>query len=365
MGNYSFELNNAHRDSVVVKDTAKFNKFVEICSALFTGMDADKFGAEKDKAVATLKGLGRRAAADDWAARAELNEIVKFIVQPKLLESMKLFSFMGNYHEIPYDAQAMVKTYNYEGMNARAQASGGDVPFAGKNWLQYPVTTHTISSGMVLDYREMESGNFNGTVAEEISQIQIDMNNKAIAFVLETIYNSLKNNTKYVKFFEEYSGTVTQTAVDGMIAKMRRMGKVNITGDFSVLSAICDWNGYKTVSDSTVPFYTEAQVDEMAKVGLNGFYKGAALVELPNPYNFTKPLADKTGFELYHNPDRLYFIAQGTNSPVNIFRRGGMTSMSGNDVETGVIKTRYDIEIGADVVKGREFEIGMLAKSAD
>ena len=39
--------------------------------------------------------------------------------------------------------------------------------------------------------------------------------------------------------------------------------------------------------------------------------------------------------------------------------------MSGNDVETGVMKTRYDIEIGADVVKGREFEIGMLAKEAD
>ena len=35
--------------------------------------------------------------------------------------------------------------------------------------------------------------------------------------------------------------------------------------------------------------------------------------------------------------------------------------MSGNDVETGTIKTRFDVEIGADVVKGREFEIGMLA----
>jgi len=38
--------------------------------------------------------------------------------------------------------------------------------------------------------------------------------------------------------------------------------------------------------------------------------------------------------------------------------------MQGNDVETGTIKTRFDVEIGADVVKGREFEIGMLAKQA-
>jgi hypothetical protein len=38
--------------------------------------------------------------------------------------------------------------------------------------------------------------------------------------------------------------------------------------------------------------------------------------------------------------------------------------MTGNDVETGVLKTRFDMEIAADVVKGREFEIGMLASDA-
>ena len=36
--------------------------------------------------------------------------------------------------------------------------------------------------------------------------------------------------------------------------------------------------------------------------------------------------------------------------------------MTGNDIETGTVKTRFDMEIGADVVKGREFEIGMIAK---
>lgn len=362
---YTFELNNAQRDQVVIKDQAKFKKFVEICSALLSGNDADKFGKEKDHAVATLKALGNRSNNGDSKARAEINEIVKFIVQPKLLESMKVLSFMGNYHEIGYNEQAMVKTYTYEGLDARTQASGGDVTFAAKNWKQYPVVTHTISSGMVVDYRELESGNFAGTTAEEVGQIQIDMNNKAIAFAMDTIYNALKNNTDYVSFFAEYSDTPTQTAVDDMIAKMRRMGRVNIIGDFSVLSTICDWNGYKTVGESTVPFFSAAQVDEMARVGLNGFYKGAALVELPNPYNYMKPLADKSAFETYYNPDRIYFTAQGNASPVNIFRRGGLTSMSGNDVETGVMKTRYDIEIGADVVKGREFEIGMLAKEAD
>lgn len=362
--NTSFELNNARKDDVQIKDNNQFKKVVEICSSIFSGGDLSKFGKSADAVVLKLKNLGERADMGDYKARAEINTIVKFMIQPKLLESMKVFSFLGNYKEIGYDAQPIVKTYNYEGIDAKVQAAGGDVSFAGRNWLEYPITTKTISSGMAINYRELASGNFGGNMAEEASQVQTDMNNKAVAYVLNTLHTSLKNNSLYVKNYAEYESTVTQTAVDSMIAKIRKLGKVGICGDFSVLSSICDWNGYKTVGDASIPFFTPTQVDEISKAGLNGFYKGTSLVELPNPYNFTKPLADKSGFETYYNSDNLYFTAQGGASPLNIFRKGGITTMSGNDVETGTVKTRFDIEIGADVVKGREFEIGMLSKQA-
>ena len=360
---YSFELNNAHRDEVQINNTDAFKKVVEICSALISGNDTDKYGKDKDGVVAKLKDLGSRAEMGDYRARSEINTIVKFIVQPKLLESMKVFNFLGNYKEIGFDQQAVVKTYTYEGLNARIQASGGDVAFPGRKWIEYPVPTKTISSGMVIDYRELASGNFGGNIAEETAQITTDMNNKSVAYVLSVLHEALRNNTDFVSFYGQYSGTPTQTAVDDMIAKVRRMGKVNISGDFSVLSTICDWNGYKTVGSTPIPFYTEAQVNEIARAGLNGFYKGTSLIELPNPYNFTKPLDDKSAFETYNDIDKLYFTVQGANSPFHIFRRGGLTSMSGNDVETGVIKTRFDIEVGADVTKGREFEIGLLEKA--
>lgn len=360
--NTSFELNNARKDDIQVKDQKKLNRVVEICSALFHGDDLTKYGKEVDSVVSRLKTLGERADMGDFRARAEINSYVKFMIQPKLLEAMKVFSFLGNYKEIGYDQQAVVKTYNYEGLDARMQASGSDVSFAGKNWIEYPITTRTISSGMAIDYRELASGNFGGNIAEETAQVQIDMNNKSVAYVLGILNDAIKNNTKHVKFYAEYDTVPTQSLVDELLTKMRKMGKVGITGDFSVLSTICDWNGYKTVGSTTVPFYTPEQVNEIAKAGLNGFYKGASLVELENPYNFTKPLADKTAFETYYDSDKLYFTAQGNVSPLNIFRRGGITTMTGNDVETGVIKTRFDIEVGADVVKGREFEIGLLAK---
>lgn len=361
--NTSFELNNAVRDRVEVKDEAKFKKMVEICSALFYGTDEGKFGAQKDAVAQRIMALGAAADMGDVKARSEINTIVKYMIEPKLLEAMKIYDFLGNYHQLQYHEQPKVRTYNYENIDARMQAANSDVAFAGKNWMEYPVATRTISAGMVIDYRELAAGNFDGTIAEEADQVQIDMNNKGVAYVLGVLKNSLKNNTKYVKNYSEYTGlTPTQSEVETMMKKIRKMGNVSILGDFSVLSSICDWNGYKTVGETVVPFYSEKQVDEIAKSGLNGFYKGASLVELANPYNYTKPLADKSGFETYYADDELYFTARGNKSPLNIFRRGGITTMTGTDVETGTLKTRFDVELGADVTKGREFEIGMLAK---
>ena len=360
----NIELNNVRKSECVVSNEAQMRRVAEICSALFSGADISKYGKEADGVVKQLAKLGEGALADDARAKAEINTVVKYIVQPNLLKAMEVFSFLGNYHRIAYNEKPVVKTYNYDGIDARIQASSGDVAFGERVWKEYPITTKTISSGMAINYRDLASGNFDGSMAEEISQVQIDMENKAVAYVLGILYDGIKNNTDNVKFYATYADTPTQTAVDGMINKMRKLGKVNVAGDFSALSVISDWNGYKTVSDKTIPFFTEGQVNEIAQTGLNGWYKGAALIEIPNPYNLTKPLADNSAFETYYDTDKLFFTVSGVTSPFNIFRRGGISTMTGNDVKTGTVMTRFDIEIGADLTKGREYEIGLLEKQS-
>ena len=71
------------------------------------------------------------------------------------------------------------------------QAANSDVSFAGRNWMEYPVATRTISAGMAIDYRELASGNFDGTIAEEMAQVQVDMNNKGV-YVLGVLRNLLQ-----------------------------------------------------------------------------------------------------------------------------------------------------------------------------
>lgn len=361
---FSIELNNAQRKEVRVKNVDKIKRYAEINMALLTGQDTTAYGKEVDEVVKFMSQLGARAAQNDETAKAEINTIVKIGIEPLLVKQMQVYQLFGNYRSIGMDETPVVHTWTYESLNADIQAKGSDVSFADRKEVSYTIPTKTISAGMRYNYRDFESKNFVGTNAQEIEQIQTTMHNKGVAYVIDTIVSALKNNTTGVKFYGEYNDEPTQTAIDDMIKKIRRMGKVSILGDFDKIATISGFNGYQNPNSTTLPFYTPSQVDEIAKQGYNGDYKGSSLVELPNAYNFTKPLADKTAFETYYNPDHIFFVPQNGQSPINVIRRGGLTTMTGNDVSTGSILTRFDMEIGADVVKGREFEIGCLTKSA-
>ncbi len=355
---YEINMKNVERDVDTLRITKK-SPIVEVFSALVQGNTPKLNGKIVDKSVEAIKEMCSKALNGDSVARSEINTIIRFSIEPALLERIKLFSFMGTYHTLAYHEAAMVKTYNYESVDSRFQASSSDVPFAALNYKEYPIGTQTISGGFAVDYRELQSGNFDGNVAEGINQVQTDMFNKCVYFVTRVLYDGIKN-AKGVKHFHEESGIV-KSSVDEMLKTMRRYGRVNICGDFSVVSAFNDFMGYKTFGDTTIPFGSNVVADEIRKTGLVSYYNGAFITELPNSINFTKLNKDGTDYDLYLPQGLLFFLPQGSISPLQIFQRGGMTSMAGEDIVTRQHLTRFDLEIGADVARGMEHWIGLVS----
>ena len=47
-------------------------------------------------------------------------------------------------------------------------------------------------------------------------------------------------------------------------------------------------------------------------------------------------------------------------SPLQMFTRGGITTMEGSDIVTRQYMTRFDMEFGAGVAKGMEDQIGII-----
>ena len=188
-------------------------------------------------------------------------------------------------------------------------------------------------------------------------QVRVQIRNKATKYVVETIYNAIKN-AKGVKYFAEDAG-LTKTNVDKVITNVRRFGKPTITGDYAFISQFNAFAGYIGTTP-TVNGISQKVMDEIHDTGLMGMYNGSVLSELPNPYDLTTINKDGDNFETILPAGLGYVIPAGGQSPIYTVTRGGLTSFTGTDVTTGQIMSRFDLSVGALVAPNREYEIGLI-----
>lgn len=356
MNNYIIELNSVHKDNSYTAGKIKpSSPIVEIFSALTDGKDMSKFGKSADKAVAYIKNLAQNAECGNPYAVSELNTIRRYTIQPKLMEEIRLISLFGSYENIAYGDTIEREVYSHEGEKSRIQASGGDVTFPFISSQKYYVNTVTISGGYAVDYRKLQLGDMSKE-NEGMNQVRVDIRNRAVHYIVTNVYNSIKN-APGIKYFSEVSG-LTKTALDDILTKVRRFGKPNIFGDYSVVSQINDIVPY---DNGTVRNISDTAMEEIRKNTFIRTYSGSSVMEIPNSYDLTSRNADGTNFQTILPRGLLFIVPSGVQSPVKTWTRGGLTSMTGNDVTTGKVLTRFDLEIACDVAKGHEFEIGLIS----
>lgn len=354
---YIIELNNERKDSNFVsgKVTGK-SAVVEIFSAMTAGKDLAPYGKKADVAAKYIRELSSKASNGDMTAVSELNEIRRFVMQPVLLKEIKLLGIYGNYKPIGYNESCEVEIPEFANMPANEQAAGQDVKFPVIRKKRVPIATTTISGGYAVDYRKAALGDMSDE-NELQEQVRIQIRNKAAKYVIVTIFNAIKN-APGVKYFFEGAG-MTKTGVDGVITNVRRFGKPTVSGDYALISQFNGFTGYTGVTP-TVNGISEAVMKEIHDTGLMGVYNGTTLSEIPNPYDLTTLNKDGDNFDTMLPAGLGFVMPTGGQSPVHTVTRGGLTSFSGNDVTTGQLITRYDLEVGALVAPGREYMIGTL-----
>lgn len=355
----TYELNNLHKDADLFNN--KFNKtspVVEVFAAMVNGESLDRFGAKADKAVAYIKDLGNRADNGDYTAVAELNTLRRFMIESPILEEIRLLSIFGTFQSVGFDETIEREVYNHVGEKSRHQAANGDVVFPAIHKVRYPVGTDTISGGYALDYRRLALGDMSKE-NEGMAQVRTDILNKAKLYVVNKVYDAIKNATG-VKYTCELAG-LTKTGVDGVIKNVRRFGKPTVIGDYAVLSQFNDWGGYVgSINSNTITGISEKAMNEIAANGLLAMYNGTVLAEMPNPYNEYELNDDGTNFETLLPAGLAFVLPSGVQSPIATWTRGSLTSFTGNNVKTGKIETRFDLEVACDVAKGQEYKIGTI-----
>ena len=359
----TFEMNNVRRDSDNYNGKiTKYSPVVEVFAAMVNGESLDKFGKKADVAVNYIKDLGVKASSDNSViaanAAAELNTLRRFVVEAPVMEEIKLLGIFGTYQHVGYDETIEREVYNHVGERSREQAAGGDVVFPMTTKVTYPVPTFTISGGYAVDYRRVALGDMSRE-NEGLAQVKTDILNNAKLAVVQKVYDAIKNATG-VKYMLETAG-LTKSAVDNVLTKVRRNGRPTIIGDYAIISQFTPWAGYVgTINTNTITGISEKAMNEIAQNGALSMYNGAVLAEMENPYNEYKLNTKGDNFETLLPAGLAFVIPTGAKSPIATYSRGGLTSLTGNDIKTGKILTRFDIEVGCDVAKGREHQIGVI-----
>lgn len=362
----TFELNNIHKDADMF--SGKFTKqspVVEVFSAMVNGEELSRFGAKADKAVNYIKGLGARAENGDYGAVAELNTLRRYVIEAPVMEEMKLLGIFGSYQNVGFDETIEREVYTHVGEMSRPQAGNGDVPFPAIKKDVYPVPTFTVSGGYAVDYRRVALGDMSKE-NEGMNNVKTDILNNAKKAIVNKVYDAINNATGVVYKFS--AAGLTKAGADGVINAVRRNGKPTVFGDWAILSQFTPWVGYVgSVATKDVIGISDQIINEIAANGLLSTYNGAILAEIPNPYNeYDKTGTWTDGTNTYKNfkplfpIDKAFVVPAGVNSPIATWTRGGLTSLTGNDIKTGEVLTRFDLEVACDVAKGQEHKIGIL-----
>lgn len=360
---YTLELNNLRNDQMFTSGQIKEKSpVVEVFSAMVEGKELSSLKLNDkvvNKATNYIKDLANQAVNGNFSAIAELNTIRKFIIEPKLLQEIKLLSIFGSYKPLGWNETIELETYKWHGVEANMQAEGTDVTFPIYKKEKYPIAPVTISSGYAVNYREMLNGDMSRE-NEGMEEVRKEIRNKAALYVIETVFNAIKN-AKGIKYFYE-NNTLAKTNVDDLLKKIRRFGKPNVIGDYALLSQFIPWVGYvATVDAKDIIGVSQKVLDEIADTGFVGSYLGSVLKEMPNPYNFNKRNATGDNFDTLLPAGLAFVVPTGqTTSAIQTFTQGGLTSFTGNDVTNGTIVSRFDLAVAAGVVPGREYEIGVI-----
>lgn len=353
-----FELNNVRKDINNYK-IKKDSPVVRVFAAMVKGQELNSFGKVADKAVEYIKELGRKAGNGSTEAAMELNTIRRFVVEAPVMEEIRMLSVFGTYQAVGYDETIEREVWREGGEFSRTQAGIGDVPFPIHTKEVYPVPSFTVSGGYQVDYRRVELGDMSRE-NEGMNHVKTDILNSAKVAIVKRVYDAIKNASG-IKYIVEQSN-LTKSGVDELLVKIRRMGRPTILGDYAMLSQFTPWAGYVgKIDTTTITGISEQAMNEIAQNGLLGMYNGCVLALLENPYNYYQlnEAGDNYATLL---PAGLAFVIPtgGQESPIATWTRGGLTSLTGNDIKTGKILTRFDLEVACDVAKGQENRIGLL-----
>ena len=204
-----------------------------------------------------------------------------------------------------------------------------------------------------VEKQSLEYGKLVGAVTLDLTNEIVKEAEQSLYVGLEAAFTAGKIGAIYLE-----AAAINQTSLNTAIAEVRTGGKgVNIFGDFRVASQISAFVGIDNRA-------SDKALTEIDGLGYVTNYLGSDVMAIDNFYDYdsTESVGGATVWAKQLSKANLYVIAKGADkNPNHMFLYGGVTTMTGSDVETGEYVFRVDQMAGSYFVPERTSHVAIIS----
>jgi len=325
-----------------------------------TGEIAQK-GEENIKHAAELLVNNAKGTPEHTKGLMLVNEAFEVTIPSKVTKDLtSVLSVFAEVHNLKLNDSAKVSMWESERQGGITKvAKGTPAPKRKKTKRSVPVAKESYTGMGSMDYRDLlddPSGEYGSLIGE----VTIDVRNSLVQMAEESLYTGLEtaaSNAKIGALYYEAAG-ILQTSIDTCIGEVRTGGRsVSMFGDYRVVSQITPWVGNGVSAADEVL----KQIDDLGYVTN---YNGAKVMAVDNFYDYSKSEAIGAMKVWAKQLSKANVYVKGSGEmvdPNHVFLYGGVTTMTGEDVESGEYAFRVDQMAASYFVPERASHVAIVS----
>lgn len=325
-----------YRDSKVVKVLAAEARKENIDSAI------------RAEAEAIVKDLAKDPSPHNLHMMAQL---VKFGVSELLATKSNYIDMIADTKRIAVGDDAAFEI-KIPGINAVVQAKNSTTPRSKNGRKQIVLDTVEVSARPAVKLYELQSGKVN--MSDMIIDAAGEMDKKKLELVEQVLLAGAANWA--APYYSTGAGLVAAT-LDPMVQHWMRTGGAAIVGDIAIIQRLAELSGFVATTNTQ---FSEEAINAYHRTGHIGFYKGATVHQLVNPY------------DVHGNPvldiNAMYVLPAGADAasrPLKYVEEGDVYTIEATNIDDVTFEVRLGQYVGAGLAVGNTPAMSVYVDSSN
>jgi hypothetical protein len=314
---------------------------------------AEAKGERLDSAVRAEANEAIKTLASDMSPqnRFQMAQVIAFSVNELQREATNFMDLIADRRRVAVGDHAAFET-KIPGVRAFIEAKGSTTPRSRNGKKSIILDTVEISARPSVPIYEIQAGRVD--MGEMIADASREMTNGKIRYAMNVLNTAATNFG--TPFYGTGSGVIAAT-IDPMVQHAMRWGGASLIGDIAVIQKLAALTGFAMTANQTQ--FSPDIINEFNRTGIIGSYKGAAVVQLVNPYEIDGVTPVLSTGKIYIVPN----AGDAAMRPLKVVEEGDVFSLEATNIDDKSYDVNLSQYFGAGIAYGATPFIGVYNDS--